>query len=119
MASSVSIAYALVKTLLNKRQCSVRHLAAELEVNKDTVNNHVLEMENQGLVEIRYGKYGGVTWVVEELSAFKIFFQEKAESILNKLQWSLSSDISLDSLVSTIESSINEVQTIIRLLESA
>jgi len=88
-------------------------------VNKDTVNNHVLEMQNLGLVEIRHGKYGGILWSIDEISSFKALLQEKIYSLFNNLQWGLSHNNCFDSITNTIQNAITDIQRIISFLESA
>jgi len=63
MTSPINTAYSLVKILSDKKQRSIRQLAAELNVNKSTIQKHVSEMYILGLIDVTSGKYGGVKWI--------------------------------------------------------
>gem|GEM_PF-2777525 len=119
MASSVTTAYALIKTLLNRKKISIRHLAVEVGANKDTVHNHVQEMQSQGLVEITQGKYGGVIWVVSDNSTYKDLFQNRLQKLLETLQGSLVCTICIDSISDVVYDAITDVQEILEFFEVA
>jgi len=119
MASSVSVAYALVKILLNKRRCSTRVLATELDVNKDTILNHAQEMQSYGLVEIKRGRSGGIIWAIGDNAALKTYLQNKLLTLLDKLNLGLTNRDCLKTMVKTVEDAIKDAQKILEFLESA
>ena len=67
MAKSLSVPYILIKALILKERWSIRNLASKTGINKNTVQKHVREMGNQGLVIVKTGRNGGIWWIATAL----------------------------------------------------